>query len=135
MNFLFLLIFLTSSLRRWRSVVFFCINNCNFNYHWLASFISIETVSMKVIWFMTFKTTIIFFIFYFRMRSFVLRLRIKMIFWFIIFFKIIKMSKFIRLLISIKLMLEEFVIFLLKIMIIAFFARAIHRDFLHNRFK
>ena len=69
------------------------------------------------------------------MRALVLRLRIKMIFWFIIFFKIIEMSKFIRLLISIKLMLEKFVIFLLRIMIIVIFARAIQHDFLHNNFK
>ena len=42
------------------------------------------------------------------------------------------MSKFVKLLISTKLMFEEFIIFLLKIMIIVIFARAIQRDFLHN---
>ena len=78
---------------------------------------------------------IILFVLYFCMRTFVLRLHIKMIFWLIIFFKIIKMSKFVRLLILIKLMLEEFVVFLLKIMIIVIFTRAIQRNFLHNDFK
>ena len=84
---------------------------------------------------MTFKTIIILFIFHFRMRALVLRLRIEMIFWLIILFKIIEMSKLVRLLIPIKLMLEEFVVFLLKIMIIVIFARATQRDFLHNDFK
>ena len=69
------------------------------------------------------------------MRSLVLRLRIEMIFWLIILFKIIEMSKLVRLLISIKLMLEEFIVFLLKIMIIVIFARAIQCNFLHNDFK
>ena len=135
MNFSFLLIFFAPPVKRWRNVLFFCIDSCNFNYHCFISFISFKTISMKMIWLMTFKTTIIFFIFHFCMRALVLRLRIKMIFWFIIFFRIIELSKFIRLLISIKLMFEEFVIFLLKIMIIVIFARATQRNFLHNDFK
>ena len=135
MSLSFLLIFLISSSRRWRSVVFFCIDNCNFNYHCFVSFISLEAISMKMIWFMTFKIMIIFFIFYFCMRALVLRLRFKMISWLIVFFKIIEMSKFVKLLISIKLMFREFVVLLLKIMIIVVFARAIQRDFLHNNFK
>ena len=132
---MFLLIFLISSLRRWRSVVFFCIDNCNFNYHCFVSFILFETILMKMIWFMTFKIIIIFFILHFCMCALVLRLHFKMIFWFIIFFKIIEMSRFVKLLISIKLMFKEFVVFLLKIMIIVVFARATQRNFLHNDFK
>ena len=69
------------------------------------------------------------------MRSLVLRLCIKIIFWLIILFKIIEMSEFIKLLISIELMFEKFIIFLLKIMIIVIFARAIQYNFLHNNFK
>ena len=69
------------------------------------------------------------------MRALVLRLRIKMIFWLIIFFKIIEVSRLVRLLISIKLMFEEFIIFLLKIMIIVIFTRATQCNFLHNDFK
>ena len=78
---------------------------------------------------------IILFILYFCMRALVLRLRFEMISWFIIFFRIIEMSKLVRLLIPIKLMFKKFVVFLLKIMIIVVFARAIQRNFLHNDFK
>ena len=69
------------------------------------------------------------------MRVFVLRLRIKMIFLFIITFKIIKMLKFIKLLILIKLIFKKYIVFLLKILIIIIFARATQYNFLHNNFK
>ena len=135
MNLLFLLIFFASSLRRWWSVLVFCIDDCNFNYCCLASFIAIWAISMIMTRFMTFKTTIILFILYFCMRAFVLRWCFKIIIWFISFFRITEMTKFVKLLISIKLMLEEFITLWLRMIMIVIITRAIQCCFLHNNFK
>ena len=93
------------------------------------------TISMIMSQFMIFKTIIIFFIFLFRMRALVARLRVKMIIWLIIFFEFIEITSFVRLLILIKLIIEEFFIFILIIIVVVIFARAIQYNFLHNNFK
>ena len=127
--------FFTLSLRRWWSVFVFCIESCNFNYCYLALFIAIWIISLIMIRFITFKTTIILFILHFRMRAFVLRWYFEITFWLILLFRITEITKFIRLLISIELMLEKFVALWLKIIIIVIITRAIKYCFLHNNFE
>ena len=132
---MFLLIFFASSLRRWWSVFVFYIENCNFNYYCLASFVASWTISMIMIQFITFKIMIIFFIFHFCMRAFILRWYFKTAFWLTSFFRITEMTKFVRLLILIKLMFEKFIVFWLKIIMLLIITRAIKCCFLHDNFK
>ena len=69
------------------------------------------------------------------MYALVARLLVGIIIWFIILFKFIEMTDFVRLLISIKLIIEEFVVFILIITIVVIFARATQCNLLHNNFK
>ena len=132
---LFLLIFFVSSLRRLQSFDVFWIEYCHSDYSYLALFIFFWTISIKILEFMTFKITIILFIFHFGMRALVVRLRIEIIIYFINFFKFIEITNFVRLMISIKLIIKEFIIFTLIIAAAAIFALATQNKFLHNDFK
>ena len=76
-----------------------------------------------------------FFIFHFEMHALVVRLRIKVIICFIIFFEFMKMTSFVRLIISIKLIIEKFIILILIIVAVVIFTRATQSSFLHNNFK
>ena len=134
-NLLLLLIFFALSLRRLRSSVIFWIECCHSDHRCLASFIFFWAISMIVPRFMTFKTTIIFFILYFRMRALVDRRRVKMTIWLVILFEFIEMTNFFRLLISVKLIIEEFVALILIITVVVIFARAAQCNLLHNNFK
>ena len=134
-NFLFLLIFFASLLKRLQSFVVFWIECCHSDHNCLASFIFFWTISMIIFRFIIFKTTIIFFIFHFRIRTLVARRRVKMIIWFVILFEFIEITNFVKLLISIKLIVEEFVAFILIIIVVAIFARATQYNFLYNNFK
>ena len=84
---------------------------------------------------MTLKITIVLFIFHFRMHALVDRQRIEMIIWLIILFEFIEMTDFVRLLIPIKLIIEEFVILMLIITVAVIFTRATQCNFLHNSFR
>ena len=78
---------------------------------------------------------IIFFVLHFCMRALVARLRIEVIIWFIIFFKFVEMTDFVRLLISIKLTIGRFVVFMLIITVAVAVARAVKCNLLHNNFE
>ena len=134
-NLLFLLIFFASSLRRLRSFVVFWIECCHSDHRYLTSFIFFWAISMIVPRFMTFKTTIVLFIFYFRMRALVSRRRVKVIIWLVILFEFIEMTGFVRLLISIKLIIKEFATLMLIITVAVIFTRATQCNLLHNNFK
>ena len=69
------------------------------------------------------------------MRALVGRRRVEMIIWFVILFEFIKMTDFVRLLIPIKLIIEEFIAFMLIIIVVVTFARAAQCNLLHNNFK
>ena len=102
---------------------------------YLISFILFWTISIKMSRLIIFKTTIILFILNFDMRALVLRLRVKIIIWFFILFNFIEMTNFVRLIISVKLIIEEFVTFMLIITADVAFAHAIQNNFLSNDFK
>ena len=135
LNSLFLLFFFISLSRCLQSFVVFWIKCYHSNYNCFASFILLWIISIKMFWLITFKTTIIFFIFHFIIRVFVARLRVEIIIWFIILFKFIWMTSFVRLMILIKLIIEEFVIFILIMTAVVIFARATRNNFLHNDFE
>ena len=84
---------------------------------------------------MTLKTTIVLFILHFRMRALVDRRRVKVIIWLVILFEFIEMTSFVRLLIPIRLIIEEFVILMLIITVVVIFTRAAQCNLLHNNFK
>ena len=134
-NLLFLLIFFVSSLRRLRSFVVFWIECCHSDHRCLVSFIFFWAILMIMPRFMTFKTTIILFIFHFRIRALVDRRRVEMTIWLITLFEFIEMADFVRLLISIKLIIEGFVDLMLIIIVVVIFARATQCNLLHNNFK
>ena len=134
-NFLFLLIFFISSLKRWWCFLVFYIESCNFNYCCLTLFITIRIISIIIIQFMIFKITIIFFNLYFCMRAFILRRCFKITFWFTFLFEITEIIRFIRLFISIELMFEELIVLWLRMIIIIIITRATKCCFLHNNFE
>ena len=88
----------------------FFIKSCNFNYYCFILFIAIWAMSMIMTWFIIFKTTIIFSFFIFACVRLFCANASKLLSD-LLFFKTTKMTKFVRLLISIKLMLEEFIAF------------------------
>ena len=103
--------------------------HCHSDYNCLALLIFLWTISMIIPRFITFKTMIIFFILHFHMRALVARLRIEMIIWLVILFWFIEMTSFVRLLIPIKLIIEEFIVFMLIITVVITFARATQCNF------
>ena len=124
LNSLLLLSFFASSLKRLWNFVVFWIECCYSDYSCLTSFIFLNNLDDSSAPIYDTQNNDYFFHFYFGMRALVARLRVKMTIWFIILFKFIKMTNFIKLLILVELIIKKFVILMLIIVVVIIFARA-----------